>query len=152
MAQRGGRAAVDAFFDAVNERRFEDAVALMHPDIVVQWPQSGERFRGRDNNEQALRSYPGLPKGEMTSVSGSEDRWVMTPSWTALQIVGSGDDYTIEGFVTYPNGERWAYVAVLHFRDGLVDKLTEYFGAPFPPAEWRARWAEKMETSAGPAS
>lgn len=151
MPSRGGRQAIDAYFNALNERRLDDVIALIHPDVIVQWPQSGERFRGRDTQEQLLRNYPGLPEGEMTNVSGAEDKWVMTPSWTALQVVGSGDDYTIEGFLTYPNGERWAYVAVVHFRDGLVDKLTEYFGAPFPPAEWRARWAEKMETSAGSA-
>jgi hypothetical protein len=149
MAPRGGRQTVDMYFKALNERRLDDVVALMHPEIVMQWPQSGERFRGRDKNEQVVKNYPGLPKGEMTSLTGAEDRWVLTPSWTALQVVGSGDDYTIEGFVTYPNGERWAYVAVFHLRDGLVYRLTEYFGAPFPPAEWRARWAEKMEMSAG---
>ncbi len=27
----------------------EAAMALVHEDYVMEWPQSGERFRGRDN-------------------------------------------------------------------------------------------------------
>ena len=141
------RETIDRFFSALNDRRVDDIVALMHPDIVQEWPQSGERFRGRDNIKAALINYPGLPAGEMKGVVGAEDRWVLTPSWTPLQVVGTGDDYTVEGYITYANGERWCWISIAHFRDGLVQKLTEYFAAPFPAAEWRSKWAEKVESS-----
>jgi ketosteroid isomerase-like protein len=146
MPQRGARESIDAYFKAVNERRVDDIAALMDPHIVIEWPQSGERFRGRDTYKAVFTNYPGLPKGEKKAITGAEDKWVVTPSWTPLQIVGTGDDYTIEGYVTYPNGERWSYVAIVKFRDGLVIKLTEYFAEPFPPADWRAEWAEKTES------
>jgi len=145
MPASSARQSIDTYFKALGERDVEAIVRLMDPKIVIEWPQSGERFRGRDTFKSVFTNYPGLPTGELKNVTGSEDRWVLTPSWTPLQVVGSGDDYTIEGYITYPNGERWSWVAIVHFRDGLVATLTEYFAAPFPPADWRSKWAEKME-------
>jgi hypothetical protein len=147
MARPDTRESIDAFFKALDEQRVDDIAALMDPHVVIEWPQSGERFRGRDNFKAVYSNYPGLPKGEKKAVIGAEDKWVLTPSWTPLRVMGTGDDYTIEGYLTYPNRERWSWVAIVKYRDGLVIKLTEYFAAPFPPAEWRAQWAEKMESA-----
>jgi hypothetical protein len=30
-------------------------------------------------------------------------------------------------------------------QDGKAIRMTEYFAAPFPPAEWRAAWVEKID-------
>ena len=146
MTQRGGRETIDAYVKALNEHRVDDLAALMDPHIVIEWPQSGERFSGRETFKAILTNYPGLPKAEKKAVTGAEDKWVLSPSWTPLRVVGTGDDYTIEGFVTYANGERWSWVAIVKYRDGLMTNLTEYFAAPFAAAEWRERWAEKMES------
>ena len=50
--------------------------------------------------------------------------------------------------MTYPSGEVWTVVDIFDFRNGRVVKLTEYFAAPFPPAEWRAEWVEKIKPPA----
>ena len=45
---RANRGLVERFF-AASERGDRDEVsALVHDDMVMDWPQSGERFRGRD--------------------------------------------------------------------------------------------------------
>ena len=146
MAPTSNRETIDRFFKALNERRIDDVIALLDAEIVQDWPQSGERFRGRENIRGALTNYPGLPQGEMKRVVGAEDKWVLTPTWTPLQIIGTGDEFTIEAHITYPSREQWNYVGIARFRNGKVYRLTEYFAEPLAPAEWRAPWAERIES------
>ena len=44
---------------------------------------------------------------------GAEDKWVLTPTFTALRIEGSGDVYTYVGTVRYPNGQTWQMIAII---------------------------------------
>ena len=37
------------------------------------------------------------------------------------------------------------YGSILEFRNDKVSRQTEYFAAPFPAAEWRSQWVEKIE-------
>jgi len=144
------RDAVERWYRAFNARDFRQLGALLDeladPDVIQEWPQSGERIRGRDNILAVLENYPGLPDAAIKNVRGAEDKWILTPSWTPLRITGTGDHYTVEGRVRYPNGEEWTVVDLFDFRNGRVIKLTEYFGPPFPAAEWRARWVERTES------
>jgi ketosteroid isomerase-like protein len=147
----GVREAIDRWFTAFNARQFDDLAAILadvaDAEVIQEWPQSGERIRGRDNILAILENFPGLPDASVHAVRGTEDKWVLTPSWTPLRITGSGDHYTVEGRVAYPSGEVWNFVDVFEFRSGKVVKLTEYFAPPFPAAEWRATWVEKMESA-----
>jgi hypothetical protein len=113
--------------------------------MVLEWPQSGERIRGINNVLAVLENYPGLPRVDVRRVAGDEDKWVLTPIWTPLRIIGTGDVYTVESRIAYPNGELWSAVTILQLQDGKVSKVTEYFAPPFPPAEWRSQWVEKIE-------
>jgi hypothetical protein len=149
MAESDNREAIDRWFKALNARRFDELRAflseLVSPDATVEWPQSGERIRGAENLLATLQNYPGLPTIEIQNVLGAEDKWVLTPHWTPLRITGTGDDYTVESRLTYPNGEVWSAVTLVRLRKGKVAKVTEYFGAPFPAPEWRSKWVEKVE-------
>ena len=150
MDYEANRKLLDRWYQAFNARRFEELAAILAEAadnrIVQDWPQSGERIRGRDNIMAALRNYPGLPEATVSGVRGAEDKWVLTPSWTPLRITGTGDHYTVEVRVRYPNGDEWNVVDLFDFRHGKVVKLTEYFAAPFPAAEWRAAWVEKIDS------
>jgi ketosteroid isomerase-like protein len=147
VAPTDNRERIDSFFSALNAGRFDDIAELMDPDVVQEWPQSGERIRGVKNFRAVMENYPGLPGVEPRRVVGAEDKWVLTPSWTPLRITGTGDVYTVETRIAYPNGEVWSGVTILQFRNGKASRLTEYFAAPFPPADWRSQWVEKMDTS-----
>jgi len=141
---------LERWYKALNARNFHDLAALMaeiaDKDIVLDYPQSGERIRGRENNLAILENYPDLPDATVKRVHGAEDKWVVTPSWTPLRITGSGDHYAVEGRLVYPNGEVWNFVDIFGLRNDKVVTVTEYFAAPFPPAEWRAKWVEKIES------
>jgi hypothetical protein len=89
-------------------------------------------------------NYPGLPKGETHRVTGSEDRWVTTPSWTILRIAGSSDEYTTESRVTYPDGSVWHSVDIFRFSNGKIVQQTAYYAATLEAPEWRARWVERF--------
>lgn len=150
MVKRSNRETVDRYFALLNARRWDEFSELFEPSMVLEWPQSGERIRGITNARSVLQNYPGLPTGDIARVAGAEDKWVLTPMFSPLRISGTGDTYTAEAKTTYPNGEVWHTVDILEFKNGKISRVTEYFGAPFVPPEWRSKWVEKMADVAGP--
>jgi ketosteroid isomerase-like protein len=140
----GNRKAVEKFFEAANARDWDGIEKLVDAGYVWEMPQSGERVRGVPNNRAMNENYPGLPKVETRRITGSQDQWVTTPSWTVLKITGTGDDYTAESKLTYPDGSVWHSVDVFHFRAGKIRHQTSYFAASLDAPEWRARWVERF--------
>ena len=52
------KAVVARFWAAMGANNFAAAGALLHDDYVLDWPQSGERVRGRDNFVAINAHYP----------------------------------------------------------------------------------------------
>jgi ketosteroid isomerase-like protein len=150
MSDESHRLKVERFFDCINQRDFDGMQDVVHEDFVQEWPQSGERIRGLANVRAVLANYPGLPDIDVKKIHGSGDRWFVSPSYTLLRVTGTGDQYTTEQLLHYPNGEQWHVVGIFEFRDGKVAKLTNYFAAPFSAPEWRSQWVEKMEETPPP--
>ncbi len=144
MAETGNREIVEKFFEAVNARDWDRIERWLDAEYVWEMPQSGERVRGAANSRAMNENYPGLPKVETHRITGSQDRWVTTPSFTVLKITGTGDDYTTESVVTYPDGSVWHAVDIFHFRAGKILRQTAYFAASLEAAEWRSRWVERF--------
>ncbi len=97
---------------------------IYHDEAIVEYPQSGERIRGRCN-VQALRSqHPARPSG-----------------FVVRRIVGGGDLWLTEYVITY-DGHRVNTVSIMEFREGKVMRETQYFAEPFEPPAWRTRWVE----------
>jgi hypothetical protein len=94
-------------------------------DAIVEYPQSHERIRGRQN-VQALRSHhPAKPSG-----------------FVVRRIVGRGDLWVTEYVIAY-DGRPVHSVSIMEFRAGKVARETQYFAEPFEPAAWRAQWVER---------
>jgi ketosteroid isomerase-like protein len=128
------RATVEQFLSAMAANDIEAQERLLSDDIVEEYPQSGERIRGKDNRRAIMENYPGGAPRE-TSASG--------PNPKPPVVTGAGDDFTAAGQITYPNGETWQVVALIGLRDGKISKITSYFGAPFEAPAWRAPYVEK---------
>lgn len=126
------------------EHDLEGLIQLVHDDFVFETPQSRERIVGIPNNRAVIENYPGEVRSSGHKVHGSSDAWVTTPSFTLLRVAGSGDEYTTEEWVEYPNGEHGYGIGLYHFRGDKIAKVTYYFAAPFPAPEWRAPWVEMM--------
>jgi hypothetical protein len=141
---------LDRWYKALSARNIQEMAALLaelaDAEVVLEYPQSGERIKGRENNLAILENYPGLPDVTIEKVRGADDKWVLTPSWTPLRITGTGDNYTVEGRLVYPNGDVWNFVDLFELRNDKLIKVFEYFAAPFPAADWRAKWVEKIES------
>jgi hypothetical protein len=120
--------------------------ALRDPDWQVEYPQSGERIRGHANMAAIMANYPGGPPHvEQARVVGSEDRYVVTPSFTIERVIGHGDLWWGHGLARYPDGSTWHIILLLELRDGAVWRETQYFGEPFEAPAWRAAWVEPMD-------
>lgn len=98
-------------------------------DAVVEWPQGGERLRGKANIIAFRSTYPTRQRFEVHRISGCHDLWVT--------------EYTIH----YDDRPVLA-VGVMEFRDGKVVRERIYFGDPWDPPAWRAQWVERFDPRA----
>lgn len=141
MAAGTDRDVIDRYVAAMTSKDPASRDALLDDDVVETYPQSGERFRGRENVRAIIERYPGsdaMRPPSIDDVVGSQDRWVMTPLFTAIKVAGGGEAYTLTGRVTYPDGEEWHLVQLLRVQRGRITNVISYFAAPFDAAEWRA--------------
>jgi len=131
----------ERYVEAMKSRDIESQRALMHPDFVATYPQSGEVFHGRDNYIEMLRNYPeGLPQGEVVSIKGEPQTFVEYPTLPIMSptvTVFGGDDFVLEGTVTYSDGSVYNIVILLHLEAGLVKEEISYYAAPFEAPAWR---------------
>ena len=122
------REVVERFWRTMNENDWRAAGRLLHDDYVLDWPQSGERIRGRDNFVAVNAHYP------------AAGRWRFTVRRLVADGQGAASDVTVtDGALTA------RAVSFFEVRDGLIWRVTEYWPDPFEPAAWRARWVERME-------
>jgi hypothetical protein len=144
MPGASNREVVDRYCAAILGDQ-ETLRALRHAEFIEEWPQSGERVRGADHMALINAHYPGgLPTGAFERVVGSEDRWVMSPSFTLLRITGSGDVYTALGRATYADGSLWYVTMFLELREGKIARVTTLFAPQLEAPAWRAQWVERI--------
>ncbi len=125
--------------------------ALRHPDFVEDWPQSGERIRGAANARAIDEHYPGSPSQDAAlRIEGSEDRWVMTPSWSPLRIEGTGDVYTCVFEADYGDAGRWHVITILELKDHKIAHATTFFNEAFEAPDWRSAWVERRQAAPRP--
>jgi hypothetical protein len=98
-------------------------------DIVNEYPQSGERFRGRDRIAAMNSSYTGS--------TGT------TPKVTLRRILKPGEAWVIESTIDYGDGTPVSSISIIETGpDGKVVKQTDYFANPFEAPAWRSQYAE----------
>lgn len=147
MSELNTRETVDRYLDGM-QRSDPDAIsAVLHEEYVEDYPQSGERIRGAANLRGIIEHYPG---GEpqtvrVDSVIGTEDRWVVTPSFTPVRIEGAGDQYVSVAHIRYPDGSDWHVIQLIRLKDGKVYRITSFYAAPFEAPAWRAPYVERIE-------
>ena len=119
------RALVEDFF-AASERGDMDAVAAMiDDDMVMDWPQSGERFRGRANVLGAMAAVEVKPQ-----FAGSP------------RLIGSGRVWVLMVPLRYGD-DVLDYVAIVELENGRIRRATGYWGAPFPAQDARAPFLDR---------
>lgn len=143
------RAVVDQLIRVLNGSNFRTLPEVLTDDCVWDYPQTGERIRGRKNIQALFENYPGGPS-EMDRASVTvigTDRWVMTPTFALVRLTGDGDDQTMILKIRYPDGSIWWTVNFLHLASGRIDRWTAFFAPEFEPQSWRSSWVERIDQS-----
>jgi len=124
MTDAERRLAIERHFDASQEGDEAAEQEIYADDAVLEYPQSGERFHGRDNIRGQRGHHPARREFVVQRVRGSGDLWI-----TELIISYDGKPYNT--------------VSIMEFSAaGEVVLETQYFAEPFAAAAWRAQWAE----------
>lgn len=145
---RDARWVFEAYLRAVNGRDVAALEGLVEDDFEDVYPQSGELTRGLANFRSIIEQYPGGGyAGQGTDrLVGTEDRWVLTPSFTVVRIEGTGDTFTGVTRSRYPDGTDWYIVTIAQMRNGKLWRAETYFAQTFEPPAWRAAWVESART------
>ena len=75
-------------------------------------------------------------------ITGDEERYVMTPTFTVVKVEGIGDELTSYVKAKYPDGSDWYIITISSYKDSLIVKRIDFFAPFFDPPEWRAQWVE----------
>lgn len=117
------RAAIEEHWLASEAGDVDTEHAIYAEDAVLDYPQSGERFRGRSTIAAQRGGHPA------------------ERHFTVRRITGHGDLWVSECVITYDGVPTYS-VSVMEFAGGLVAHETQYFADPFPAPATRAALAE----------
>jgi hypothetical protein len=119
------KAAVEEHWRASEAGDNETEHAIYAADAILDYPQSGERFRGRATIAAQRGGHPA-------------DR-----HFTVVRIVGGGNLWVSEVIITYDGVPTYS-ISIMEFADESVVHETQYFADTFSAPPWRAALAEPM--------
>jgi hypothetical protein len=119
------RARIAEHWTASEHGDSETEHAIYAADAILDYPQSGERFRGRARIAAQRGAHPA------------------ERHFTVLRIRGAGDLWVSECVITY-DGVPTRSVSLMEFAGGLVAHERQYFADPFPAPASRAALAEPI--------
>ena len=137
------RQVMDGLADVISKHDWPRLGEYFHANGVLEYPQSGERFRGIANIRAQFENYPDLEPGstELEEVIGGTT-YALTPSYTVIGIDGSGDRGTALIRARYPDGSVWWVLNLYELRDGVIVRSRNFFAPDFDAPEWRAPFRE----------
>lgn len=106
---------------------YDKSHEIYHDDAVLEFPQSGERFVGKENFLTWRRKYPAKLDFKIRRISHGGDLWVT------------------ENLLSYDGGPWMFTLNVLQFRDERIAHERLYVMEGFDAAPWRAEWAELFD-------
>jgi ketosteroid isomerase-like protein len=117
---------VAAFWAAMETNDWRAAGELLADEYVLEWPQSGELIRGRENFAAMNAAYP------------ASGRW----RFTVHRLLAEGEEAVSDVGVTDGaiTGRAITFSTV---RAGRIVRQVELWPDPFEAPEWRAQWVER---------
>ena len=120
------RARLEQHWEASDRGDRDTEHAIYADEAILDYPQSGERFRGRSKIQAQRGGHPA-------------ERHL-----TILRIRGGGDLWVSECVITYDGVPTYS-VSVMEFADDLVTHEPQYFADPFQAPAWRAALSEPIQ-------
>ncbi len=125
MSEQENRITLERLVQAFQERDAGAIADLVHDDVIEEYPQSGERIKGKHNYLSVFENIP------------------LMPNVLEYRLTLSGDVAIAERTVEY-GGNRSYNTAITELEDGKVKRARQYFATPFEAPQWRAQWVERM--------
>jgi hypothetical protein len=119
------RASVEEHWRASEVGDSEKEHAIYTADAVLDYPQSGERFRGRATIAAQRTGHPAERHFTVLRIEGGDNLWVS------------------ECVITYDGAPTYS-ISIMEIADGLVVHETQYFADPFDAPASRSAIAERM--------
>ena len=119
------RARIEEHWQASESGDNDTEHAIYADEAILDYPQSGERFRGRSKIKAQRGGHPAERHFRILRIRGGGDRWVS------------------ECVITYDGAPTYS-VSIMEFIDDLVAHETQYFADPFPAPSSRAALAEQI--------
>jgi hypothetical protein len=119
------RTAIEEHWQASERGDTEAEHVIYAVDAILDYPQSGERFRGRATISRQRGGHPA------------------SRHFTVLRIVGGRNLWVSECVITYDGVPTYS-VSVMEFADDQVVHETQYFADPFDAPASRAALAQPM--------
>jgi hypothetical protein len=120
------RAALSRHWTASDANDFTTEHEIYREDAILDYPQSGERIRGRANIQTTRSIQPSSKRFKIRRILGSGNLWITE-------------------YILYYDEKPYPTVSVMEFIDGKVAHETQYFSEPFEPSAWRSRFVERMD-------
>jgi len=117
---------VEKFWALMATNDFRSVGSVLADDFVLDWPQSGERIRGRDNYAAMNEQYP------------SKGRWTFTTN----RIVGNDDEAVSDVSVT-DGFQKARVISFFTVRESRIERMVEYWPEPFAPFDNRRHLVER---------
>ena len=121
----GTRARIEQHWQASESGDGDTEHAIYAADAVLDYPQSGERFRGRATIQAQRGGHPA------------------ERHFRVLRIRGGGDLWVSEVVITYDGAPTYS-VSVMEFTGDQVAHETQYFADPFQAPASRAALSETI--------
>ena len=125
MDDRTVRLALERHWNASDVGDFDVEHEIYSEDAVLEYPQSGDRIRGRHNIQQSRFVQPNRKR------------------FTVRRMTGSGALWVTEFILSYDDMPSYA-VSIMELREGLVAHETQYFADRFEPGPSRAHLVERV--------
>jgi SnoaL-like domain len=119
------RAQIQEHWEASERGDLDAEHAIYAADAILDYPQSGERFRGRSRIQAQRGGHPA------------------ERHFTIRRILGGGDLWVSEVVITYDGVPTYS-ISIMEIADRLVTHETQYFADHFPAAPGRAALAEPI--------
>ena len=113
---------VSKHWDALRDGDAERAHEVYHPDAVLEFPQSGERFEGLANFKEWRSRYPAKVSYELRRVTVRDDFAI------------------VECSVSYNDGPWQFGIQLIDFRGDKVARERIYVMEGWEAPAWRAQW------------
>ncbi len=118
---------VREFWETMQTNDFRAASELLSDDYVLEWPQSNERIRGRDNFSAINEQYP------------AHGRW----NFVLIRVVGNEHEAVSDVSIT--DGVQSARViSFTTVKDGKISKQLEFWPENYPAPENRKHLVEPI--------